>query len=129
MLKQIASGCLLVAGLMLAGVAQAQAGAELYRHGGERLGLAGPALLPGNLKRLRREDARRAIEQGLAATQMPAFGGQLDEQQIAALVEYIYAPPARTPSWGGDQIRASHRIDLIPKLLTCAPAQLHELVR
>ncbi len=129
MLKRIVCGCLLVAGLMLAGAAQAQAGAELYRrhcagcHGGERLGLAGPALLPGNLKRLRREDARRAIEQGLAATQMPAFGGQLDEQQIAALVEYIYAPPAQTPSWGGDQIRASHRI-LNPALLEPAAADL-----
>jgi len=85
-------------------------------HGGQRLGGIGPALLPGNLKRLRKPRAQRAIAEGLPATQMPAFGEQLDEAAIAALVEYIYSPPATPPQWSEADIRASqvvHRPDLL----------------
>ena len=101
---------------------RASEGTELYRqycagcHGETRLGLTGPALLPGNLKRLKPAAARRAIEQGLAATQMPAFGKQLDREKIDTLVSYIYSPPEQAPGWDAAQIRTSHRI-LQPALL------------
>ncbi len=106
-----------------AGAARAAADGEaLFRqhcaacHGAQRLGGMGPALLPGNLKRLRKPRAARAIAKGLPATQMPAFGEALAAAEIAALVEYIYSPPAQAPSWTADDIRASRllqRPDLV----------------
>jgi mono/diheme cytochrome c family protein len=109
--------------------AGADDGSALYRehcaacHGADRLGLTGPALLPENLQRLRPEQARAAIADGLAATQMPAFAGRVDAAGIAALVNYIYTPPATTPNWGEAEIRASHRI-LAPDLLAAAARDL-----
>lgn len=76
-------------------------------HGADRLGGTGPALLPGNLARLRRPDAIKTIAQGRQATQMPAFGASLTSQEIASLTDLIYAPLAKTPAWGMDEIRAS----------------------
>lgn len=77
-------------------------------HGPERLGAIGPTLLPENLGRLRKPEAATVIADGRPLTQMPGFSAQLDAQQVAALVDYIYQPPAATPSWGMDDIRASH---------------------
>ena len=51
-------------------------------HGADRLGGAGPALLPGNLDRLRRPDAIKTISDGRMATQMPAFSGKLSADEI-----------------------------------------------
>ncbi len=76
-------------------------------HGVDRLGAMGPALLPGNLHRLKRNNAAGVIADGLPATQMPAFGDKLSGKQIDALVNYIYSPPAQVPVWGEAQIRAS----------------------
>ena len=42
-------------------------------HGSDRLGGTGPALLPGNLERLRRPQASKTISEGRLATQMPGF--------------------------------------------------------
>ena len=125
MLRQFCK--LLIAFTAIATCSQAAAsdGASLYRehcavcHGAERLGLTGPALLPGNLQRLKPERARGVIADGLPATQMPAFGKRLEAAQIESLVSYIYTPPAVPPSWGEDEIRASHRV-LSPELLTPA---------
>lgn len=109
--------------------AQAQDGPQLYRqhcadcHGAQRLGSTGPALLPGNLKRLKPVQARAAIAEGLRATQMPAFGERLEASAIDMLVEYIYTEPAQQPAWGEVDIRASHRI-LSPELLAPAAASL-----
>ncbi len=109
--------------------AQVLASAESYQkhcaacHGAQRLGLSGPALLPGNLKRLRKPDAIRAITAGLAATQMPAFGAQLNASEINSLVEFIYTPPEKPPRWEAADIEASHRI-LNPELLRPDAAQL-----
>ena len=77
-------------------------------HGADRLGGTGPALLPGNLGRLRRPDAIKTITQGRQATQMPAYGTQLNAQEIGALADLIYAPLAKVPTWGMNEIRASH---------------------
>ena len=98
------------------------AGEQLYQthcascHGVDRLGISGPALLPGNLKRLSKTGAQAAIRDGLPATQMPAFGGRLDDAAIESLVAYIYTSPAQAPTWSKVEINASHRI-LNPDLL------------
>ncbi|MCA1805785.1 MAG: c-type cytochrome, partial [Xanthomonadaceae bacterium] len=46
-------------------------------HGAERLGGMGPALLPGNLGRLKQAEAVQVIAEGRPATQMPGFAQQL----------------------------------------------------
>ncbi len=79
-------------------------------HGQNRLGAMGPALLPGNLKRLKPAQAVSVISQGRVATQMPAFGDKLDAAAIQQLVDYIYTPPAVMPAWDLAAIRATHRI-------------------
>lgn len=81
-------------------------------HGADRLGATGPALLPGNLERLRRPAAIKTITEGRIATQMPAFGATLSAQQITALADLIYTPLVKTPAWGMDEIRAS-RIEYV----------------
>lgn len=76
-------------------------------HGVDRLGGMGPALLPQNLERLKKTEALKVIRQGRPATQMPAFGDKLGEAEIQALLDYIYTPPAKQPSWQEADIRAS----------------------
>ncbi len=88
-------------------------------HGADRLGGSGPALLPENLHRLRRNKAGGVIANGLPATRMPAFANKLSPQQIQALVDYIYTPPEQTPVWGAEQIRASRVV--YPALATARP--------
>ncbi len=101
-------------------LAQATDGGKLFAqhcaqcHGSDRLGAMGPALLPGNLHRLKKNRAAAVIADGLPATQMPAFAGQLTAAQIDLLVETIYTPPAQTPVWGEAQIRAS-RVVYLPE--------------
>jgi hypothetical protein len=76
----------------------------------------GPALLPENLGRLRRDRAKKVIADGLPASQMPGFAAELDAAQIQALVELIFSPPEAPPVWGEEEIRASHvihRADLV----------------
>jgi cytochrome c553/DNA-binding beta-propeller fold protein YncE len=87
-------------------------------HGADRLGGVGPALLPGNLERLRRPDALKTISDGRVATQMPAFSAKLSDEEIKQLADLIYTPLATTPAWAMDQIRASrieyHRSGSLP---------------
>ena len=90
-------------------------------HGAQRLGGMGPALLPGNLSRLRPAKANQVIAKGRAATQMPAFGEQLNTNQIQALVDFIYTPPKQTPRWDLAQIQASHIINHPPNSLPDQP--------
>ncbi len=79
-------------------------------HNPDRLGAMGPALLPENLKRLRKDKARQVIANGRVATQMPAFGDKLSKAQIAQLADYIYTPLDRVPVWGLAEINRSHVI-------------------
>jgi mono/diheme cytochrome c family protein/DNA-binding beta-propeller fold protein YncE len=79
-------------------------------HGADRLGGQGPALLPQNLKRLRKKAALGVIGKGRAATQMPAFKEVLSKEQISALADYVYTPLDHVPVWGAEQIAASHVI-------------------
>lgn len=77
-------------------------------HGQDRLGLMGPALLPENLTRLRKEAAFEVIKEGRPATQMLPFKDKLSDDEIQALVELVYTPLDSIPQWGMQEIRASH---------------------
>ncbi|WP_421869464.1 cytochrome D1 domain-containing protein [Motiliproteus sp.] len=90
-------------------------------HGADRFGLMGPALLPQNLKRLRKNKAAKVIANGRAATQMPAFAEQLNEAQIQSLVDYVYTPLAEVPEWGMEQMLASRIVNHEPGSLPDEP--------
>jgi cytochrome c553/DNA-binding beta-propeller fold protein YncE len=77
-------------------------------HNAQRLGGMGPALLPGNLKRLRKKAAVEVISNGRIATQMPGFKQTLTADEIKALSEYIYTPSSEQIVWNLEQINASH---------------------
>jgi len=122
MIRFIAFSSLLVAvlGGALAGPAAAQSmglGAALYAehcaacHGADRLGGTGPALIPESLKRLRGEKIATVIAQGRAATQMPAFGEILADEEIGELAAYVRVPLAVVPAWGPEQIAGSRRFN------------------
>ncbi len=83
-------------------------------HGTQRLGGAGPALLPGNLGRLKPKQAHAVIRDGRLATQMPAFGKQLQPLQIEALVDLIYTQPLQQPQWREANIVRSHNKFFVP---------------
>lgn len=76
-------------------------------HGADRLGRMGPALLPENLRRLRKKKAVRTILKGRPATQMPAFNGKLKPAEVESLVKLIYTPLPSRPVWNEAEIRAS----------------------
>jgi hypothetical protein len=90
-------------------------------HGIDRLGLMGPALLPGNLTRLKKKAAGAVISGGRVATQMPPFGQTLSAQQIDTLVELIYSPLAKVPEWGEKEILSTHRVLVEPVELPSSP--------
>jgi mono/diheme cytochrome c family protein/WD40 repeat protein len=80
-------------------------------HGVERIGAMGPALLPENLARFRKNKAIKVISQGRAATQMPAFNSAttktLTKAEVASLADYIYTPSKASFSWTVADINAS----------------------
>ncbi len=90
-------------------------------HHSQRLGGMGPALLPGNLKRLRKPAAIDVIANGRVATQMPAFGEQLSEFEITALADYVYTQPATAIDWTAADINASHIFHNDPADLSAQP--------
>ena len=103
----------------LSAVANAEAATDvqaLYKqhcaecHGLDRLGGIGPALLPQNLKRLRKKSAVSVIKEGRPATQMLAYGEKLNDTEIKALVALVYTPLAEVPVWGMKQIKASQLV-------------------
>ena len=77
-------------------------------HGKNRLGISGPALLPDNLKRLRKKKAFEVITKGRVATQMLPFSEKLTKKQTSELVDYIFTPLEHPPVWGKKEILASH---------------------
>jgi mono/diheme cytochrome c family protein/WD40 repeat protein len=84
-------------------------------HGVDRLGAMGPALLPENLARFRKNKAIEVIRNGRVATQMPAFNSTsnktltkiLTQAEIASLANYIYTPSKASLSWTVTDINAS----------------------
>jgi len=90
-------------------------------HGTDRLGGAGPALLPSNLGRLKKAAAADVISNGRPATQMPPFGKQLDAAAVQQLVDFIYKKPDREPVWGSREISASRTVLHAPGTLPDKP--------
>jgi WD40 repeat protein len=97
-------------------------------HQAERLGSIGPALLPENLKRLRKKKAVGVIANGREATQMPAHGDKLSEAEINALVELIYTPLPSIPKWGMDEIIPSQTIHNAVSTLPDKPVHQSDLL-
>ena len=122
-------GASLLAAVLAAGPVAADAGdtESLYLehcaecHGADRLGRMGPALLPGNLKRLRRKAAHGVIANGRPATQMPGFGDKLDAARIDALIAYIYTPLPELPRWDIPKMLASRIQHVDPATLPSGP--------
>jgi DNA-binding beta-propeller fold protein YncE/cytochrome c553 len=90
-------------------------------HGANRLGAIGPALLPENLRRLRKNKAIQAIATGRPAVQMPAFGETLSAEEIKALADFVYTPLANVPDWGLVEINASRVVHTAPAQLPTTP--------
>lgn len=90
-------------------------------HDAGRLGGMGPALLPGNLKRLRQKKAHTVIANGRLASQMPGYGDVLNADEIAALVTMIYTPLPTIPAWGLAKIKATHEIHVDVDTLPTKP--------
>ena len=80
------------------------------------------ALLPENLKRLRKKKAAVVIAEGRAATQMPAFADRLNPDQVEALVALIYQPLPEVPRWGLAEIEGSRVVAARPEALPDRPA-------
>lgn len=147
-MRRIFSKLVLVAGSLLGAHSSAadlgvNAGidtAALYQnhcaacHGVERLGGRGPALLPGNLERLKKADAIKTIAEGRIATQMAGYQDKLSAAEIAALAQLIYTPLAQQPQWGMEEIRDSrviqHAAGSLPDkpLFTADPLNLFVVV-
>ena len=83
-------------------------------HGAGRLGGIGPALLPENLGRLKREEAIATIRDGRVATQMPGFRDKLSTEQITRLAGLIYEPLPQVPRWDMADVRGSHVVHVKP---------------
>ena len=107
----------------LLGVSAAQAGAavpalehaaQLYQqhcqscHGINRLGGAGPALLPESLSRIKPNEIRSVIQNGRPASQMTGYANVFSPAQVDALVDYLQQPPATPPTWSNDDILGSY---------------------
>lgn len=121
---------LIAAGLaLLAGQPALAAGdvASVYQancaecHGADRLGRMGPALLPENLGRLKKSEARQVIAEGRPITQMPGFGETLTGEQIDALVEMVFTPLPEIPAWGRPEMEASRIIHVAAADLPAKP--------
>lgn len=105
----------------------ASANEEIYQancarcHGDDRLGRMGSALLPGNLKRLRKPAAIDVITNGRIASQMPAFGDKISAEDIKSLVELIYTPLPEMPVWDVSEINKTHVISNAVETLPAKP--------
>ncbi|MHB1052834.1 MAG: cytochrome D1 domain-containing protein [Thiobacillus sp.] len=76
-------------------------------HGADRLGLMGPALLPENLARLKKNEALAVILDSRPAVQMPAFRDMLAPDEIQQLADWIMTPVTPAPKWNEAEIRGS----------------------
>lgn len=83
-------------------------------HGADRLGLMGPALLPENLARLKKNEALAVIRDSRPAVQMPAFRDVLTPDEIQQLADWIMTPVTPAPKWGEAEIRASRLVHFAP---------------
>ncbi len=112
-MKRLFCASLFLLGIAVPAAADSGEAERLYAefcadcHGADRLGGMGPALLPENLRRLRKTAAVGVIANGSPATQMPGYGERLSTKQIDALVALIYTPLPEAPGWGMVETAAS----------------------
>jgi mono/diheme cytochrome c family protein/WD40 repeat protein len=90
-------------------------------HGAQRIGGAGPALLPESLGRIKKPEANKAISEGRPASQMAAYKDILSPAQIETMVEYLYTPIANPPTWSDAETKASHRMLVDVSILSETP--------
>lgn len=90
-------------------------------HGKDRLGRMAPALLPGNLKRLKRKKALAIILQGSGTSQMPGFSQKLSPEQAQAITNLIYTPLKKSPVWGLGEISKTHVVHFSTSQLSKKP--------
>ncbi|HHX04654.1 MAG TPA: cytochrome c, partial [Pseudomonas sp.] len=93
-------------------------------HGAQRIGAAGPALLPESLGRIKKPEASKAISEGRPASQMAAYKDILSPAQIDSMVEYLYTPIENPPTWDDADTRASHR--MLVDVSTLSETPLHQ---
>ncbi len=93
-------------------------------HGAQRIGGAGPALLPESLGRIKKPEASKAISEGRPASQMAAYKDILSPAQIESMVEYLYTPIENPPTWDDADTRASHR--MLVDVSTLSETPLHQ---
>ncbi len=93
-------------------------------HGAQRIGGAGPALLPESLGRIKKPEANKAISEGRPASQMAAYKDILSPAQIDSMVEYLYTPIENPPTWDDADTRASHR--MLVDVSTLSETPLHQ---
>lgn len=98
----------LLAGVLLAGLLSYQAlasGPDVYQrhcaacHHAQRYGLSGPPLIPEYYGIKKEKEIAAIVENGLEATNMPAFKGLLSAEEIKEVVVFIRTP-ADQPVWG-----------------------------
>lgn len=101
---------------LAAQTAELQATEQLYNqhcsvcHGTQRIGGAGPALLPESLGRLKKPEASKAISEGRPASQMAAYKDILSPAEIDSMVDFLYTPIDNAPAWTDSDTSASHRL-------------------
>lgn len=91
-------------------------------HHAMRQGGVGPVLLPESLKYLRKNSAIKAIRSGHTETLKKDFSSKLSDEQVNALVDYIYSPQQKSLSWSMGNIRSSHVVYDKEKRLLKKPA-------
>lgn len=103
----------LIAGLMSAEAAAS--GPEAYQrhcascHHPERYGLSGPPLIPEYYGLKKEKELAAIVENGLEATNMPAFNGLLSAEEIKEVVAFIRTP-AGQPMWGEKEMLSTLRL-------------------
>ncbi len=80
-------------------------------HGDDRLGAVGPALIPESLRRLKGEKLQAVIANGRDATQMPGFGDQLSDEEVATLAAYLHEPLPELPVWDAAKIAGTLEVN------------------
>lgn len=79
-------------------------------HAEQRIGGTGPALLPESLGRLKKPGALEVIREGRAASQMIGYKDVLSEQQLEALVDYLFTPADNPPTWTVEDTLQTHKL-------------------
>ncbi len=76
-------------------------------HGGNRMGVMGPALIPETLQKMKAPEIQKVILDGRPATQMAGYSKELSSEEARALADYLLRPVEGKFSWTQKEIDAS----------------------